>query len=134
VAEAERERRKFLRVPVCLSGGFLAHPAKLAESAIVTRNLSQSGLYCDCESQLEMFTIVKVRLLIHLPESKRKKAQEILCEGIVVRCAKEGKEPDYPYSIAIHFLDISDEDRKILAQLIAHTKAEQSTKKEPSTS
>lgn len=130
MGETNRERRRFPRVATCLSGGFIVHPAKAEEIAIVTRNISQSGLYCDCESLFEIFTIVRVRLLANLPESKRKKPREIICEGIVVRCAQEGKEPRYPYSVAIHFLDISDEDRKILAQLIAHTVAKQATEKE----
>ena len=130
MGETSREKRRFPRVATCLSGGFLVHPTEPEESAIVTRNISQSGLYCDCESLFEVFTIVKVRLLANLPESKRKKPREIICEGIVVRCAQEGKEPHYPYSVAIHFLDISDEDRKILAQLIAHTETKQPVDRE----
>lgn len=123
MGDNHKERRRFSRVDARLVGGLHEPLKKVPENTIITRNISESGLYCDCEVPFEVFTIVQLRLLVSFPKPSKGKTQEIICEGIVVRCAEDGHDSSMPYAIAIHFLDVSERDRDLLRKLVAMEQA-----------
>lgn len=123
MGDNQKERRRFSRVDARLAGGLHEPLKKVSENTIITRNISESGLYCDCEVPFEVFTIVQLRLLVSFPKPSKGKTQEIIFEGIVVRCVEDGHDSSMPYAIAIHFLDVSEGDRDLLRKLVAMEQA-----------
>ncbi|MGQ9571456.1 MAG: PilZ domain-containing protein [bacterium] len=112
------ERRRFKRMEAQLVGGLTQTRKSTEESTLITVNISQGGIYCDTTQYIEPYTIVQVRLVLQKGDGKEKLQREINCEGIVVRCEKKKGSSKFPYSVAIHFLDMSSNDRNFIKELI----------------
>jgi hypothetical protein len=111
-----KERRRHPRAIANLEGELLAIREIYGEdkTGIKTRNISASGVYCDVSHFIEPFT----QLLINVVVPVAGKFFNITCEGVVVRCEKHEEGEKAPYSIAIHFTRISDEDRQVISQFV----------------
>jgi hypothetical protein len=112
------ERRRFKRMAARLVGGLTQTRKSAEESTLITVNISQSGIYCDTTQYIEPYTIVQVRLVLQKGDGREKLQREIKCEGIVVRCEKKKGSGKFLYNVAIHFLDISDDDRSFIRELV----------------
>jgi len=126
------ERRRFKRMEARLVGGLAQTKRSTEESTLITVNISQSGIYCDTTQYIEPYTIVQVRLVLQRGEGKGKLQREVKCEGIVVRCEKKKGSGKFPYRIAIHFLDILEDDKNFIRELVEEKKEkiERAEKKE----
>jgi hypothetical protein len=111
-----KERRRHPRAIANLEGELLAIREIYGEdrTGIKTQNISASGVYCDVSHFIEPFT----QLLINVVVPVAGKFYNITCEGVVVRCEKHDEGTNAPYSVAIHFTRISDEDRQVISQFV----------------
>ncbi len=100
------ERRRFPRIAKSL-------PLKLStenfDAVTQTTNISANGALCESDKFLELFTKLKIILLIPLKENIKEKTTEkvvkVSCEGVVVRA--EQIPGTSKYNIAIFFNRIS---------------------------
>jgi hypothetical protein len=104
------ERRRAPRIqtsfPVAIHDGIQAGETTL-------QNISSSGAYCTVDRFIAPMT--KLQLAFDIPHSDI----HIECTGIVVRTSPQAKSDQSPrYDIAIFFSDISDRQRRKLADYI----------------
>lgn len=111
-----RERRRHPRAAANLDGELLAIREMIGEdrTGIQTRNISASGVYCDVSHFIEPYTQLLINVVIPLGG----KFYNIACEGVVVRCERQQEGAKTPYSIAVHFTRISEEDRKTISSFV----------------
>jgi c-di-GMP-binding flagellar brake protein YcgR len=113
------ERRKHPRVNKALS---LKLSSLNADLVTETKNISASGVLCEVEHPLELFTKVKITLLLPIRDSVavKTKVVRVACEGVVVR--KDFIPEIQKFNIAIFFNRISKVASEKLARYIScHT-------------
>ena len=96
----ERERRKYPRADVRTNAVISVDGKPIS---VVTRNISRCGMLMETSAAIDEFTVIAVTL--ELPFSDE--AVKVNCEGVVVRI-QPGQEPDYPYSLAVHFVEVEE--------------------------
>ncbi|RLC41429.1 MAG: hypothetical protein DRH51_03210 [Candidatus Coatesbacteria bacterium] len=121
-----QEKRRFKRVKARLRGGVVQSRKSDKKSALRTVDISQGGIYCDTSHYIEPYTIVHVHLILEKGKRTKGKQKEIECDGIVVRTERKGKPTrEFSHSVAIYFLDISDEDRELIGEIVNESGAEE---------
>jgi hypothetical protein len=93
----------------------------LGRVSSLSQNISKSGMVCRTSRKIEEMTLLDIRF--ELPETPQYMAPETLieCGGVVINCEKKGEDTaTLPYEVAIFFNRISEKDRRLLSQYIAH--------------
>ena len=107
-----RERRKDPR----LSGSL---PVKIRSDSfdIVTdtKNLSRSGVYCQCTQMIEPMTKLKIQLLLSFKRDGKIVNKKVSCQGVVVRAEKVS---DDCFNVAIYFSDIQTKDADCIMEYV----------------
>jgi len=96
----ERERRKYSRADIRVNATITVDGQDIS---VTTKNISRSGMLLDATDPIEEFTVIAVTLELPYLNGEIK----INCEGVIVRAAM-GFESAFPYSLAVHFIDIEE--------------------------
>jgi hypothetical protein len=106
----ERERRKYPRANVRVNAVISVDNKPIS---VVTRNISRSGMLLETTDSIDEFTVIAVTL--ELPFSEE--TVRINCEGVIVRI-QPGQEPGFPYSLAVHFVEIDEPSGDIISKFV----------------
>ncbi len=99
-----KERRKSFRLKDALTV-FRCSPKYLLETGALTQDISQDGICLFTKFKMEIGEVL--RLGIYVPEEKT----PIMAEGRVLR-RNETENPDFPYMVALEFVNIDESDRQ----------------------
>ncbi|MCP4231590.1 MAG: PilZ domain-containing protein [bacterium] len=96
----KRERRKYPRADIRANATITVGGRDIS---VVTRNISRCGMLLAASDPIDEFTVIALSLeLPYLNDTV-----SVNCEGVIVR-VQMGFEPDYPYSLAVHFVELEE--------------------------
>ena len=81
-----------------------------------TQNISRSGAYCRVEKYVAPMTKLKIHLLLKNPDTGKKSARKISCEGVVVR--SEPVDGGGGFHLAVFFSDINKRDADYITDYV----------------
>lgn len=112
----ERDRRKYPRADIRVNGTLSVDGVLVS---VVTRNLSRSGMLLDASNTIDEFTVIGITF--ELPVSGE--TVKVDCEGVIVR-VEPGYEPDFPYSLAVHFVEERGNSGEIIGAFVDRSLSE----------
>lgn len=123
--ERRKHPRIITRLPLELEHDTLSVTAE-------TKDLSCAGVYCQTDTSLPLMS--KVAIIMFLPYASPNgttTTKEIRCKGVVVRSEPTilASASSAHHNIAIFFTELTEVDRKIIAQYVEDTLSKTSTLK-----